>query len=109
MNLTAIAKQLNESLASVVDRRQQVARHVEHRDEPLPANLSEQASELEDDETMSALAVRLAALESEIRSALARLDRGTYGRCQVCGLSIDEMRLAAVPTTSTCIHCATGE
>lgn len=109
MNMTAIAKQLNESLASVIDRRQRVARHVEHRDEPLPANFSEQAIELEDDETMSALAVRLAAVESELRSALARLERGTYGRCQVCGLSIDEMRLAALPTTSTCIQCASGE
>jgi DnaK suppressor protein len=108
MNMTSIAKQLNESLASVVDRRQRVARHVEHRDEPLPANFSEQAIELEDAETMSALAVRLATEESELRSALARLELGTYGRCQACGLSIDEKRLAVLPTTSTCIRCASG-
>ena len=107
MNTTAIAKQLNERLASVVDRRERVARHVEHRDQPLPANFSEQAIELENDETMSALALRLAAEESELRSALARLERGTYGRCQVCGLSIDQRRLDALPTTSTCIGCAT--
>ena len=108
MNLTTIAKQLNEILASVLDRRQRVARHVEHRDEPLPANFSDQAIELEDAETMSILAVRLATEESELRSALTRLELGTYGLCQVCGLSIDEKRLVALPTTSTCIRCAAG-
>lgn len=107
--MTTIAKQLNERLASVVDRRQRVARHVEHRDEPLPANFSEQAIELEDAETMSVLAVRLATEESELRRALVRLELGKYGSCEVCGLSIDEKRLAALPTTSTCIRCATGE
>ena len=108
MNMTTIAKQLNEILASVVDRRHRVARHVEHRDEPLPANFSDQAIELEDAETMSILAVRLATEESELRSALTRLELGTYGLCQMCGLSIDEKRLAALPTTSTCIRCAAG-
>ena len=81
MNMTMIARQLNESLASVVDRRQRVARHVEHRDEPLPANFSEQAIELEDAETMSILAQRLAAEESELRHALTRLELGRYGSC----------------------------
>jgi len=108
MNMTMIARQLNESLASVVDRRQRVARHVEHRDEPLPANFSEQAIELEDAETMSILAQRLAAEELELRHALTRLELGRYGSCEVCGLSIDEKRLAALPTTSTCIRCADG-
>jgi len=108
MNTNAIAKQLNESLASVVDRRSRVARHVEHRDQPLPASFSEQAIELENDETMSALAVQLAVEESALRSALERLDNGTYGRCQVCGVSIDEKRLEALPATATCIKCASA-
>ncbi len=108
MNTDAITKMLESSLASVVDRRARLARHVEHRDQPLPADFAEQAVELEDDETMSALAAQLAAEESALRGALERVGHGTYGRCQVCGLSIDDKRLMALPATATCIMCASA-
>jgi DnaK suppressor protein len=34
----------------------------------------------------------------EIEDALARLEAGTYGRCEVCGKPIPDERLAAQPT-----------
>jgi DnaK suppressor protein len=37
-----------------------------------------------------------------VDGALRRLDDGTYGRCEVCGGEIDDARLAASPTTTTC-------
>jgi RNA polymerase-binding protein DksA len=40
-----------------------------------------------------------------IRAALARLDRGTYGICEVCGEPIDPERLAVLPETTRCILC----
>ena len=43
---------------------------------------------------------------AEIDAALARVDAGTYGRCQVCGRPISEERLAARPAAETCIECA---
>jgi len=42
-------------------------------------------------------------LLEEIASALQRIDEGTYGLCVVCGKSIDEERLAAVPYATLCI------
>ncbi|MDQ2726648.1 MAG: TraR/DksA C4-type zinc finger protein [Actinomycetota bacterium] len=40
--------------------------------------------------------------------AAARLDAGTYGRCQGCGRVIPGERLAALPSTTTCVGCAAG-
>lgn len=39
--------------------------------------------------------------------AIARLAAGTYGSCQTCGQPISADRLAARPTTPTCLACAT--
>jgi len=41
--------------------------------------------------------------------ALAKLDEGTYGRCDVCGDPIAEKRLAAMPDVVTCVTCASGQ
>lgn len=37
-----------------------------------------------------------------VADALARLEGGTYGRCEVCGREIDDERLEARPEVSTC-------
>jgi DnaK suppressor protein len=41
--------------------------------------------------------------------ALAKLDDGTYGVCDVCGEPIAERRLAAMPDVVTCVDCASGQ
>lgn len=42
----------------------------------------------------------------DIDAALRRLDDGTYGRCARCGQPIAPARLAARPTATMCIRCA---
>lgn len=37
-----------------------------------------------------------------VQDALARLDGGTYGTCEVCGRTIDDERLEARPEVATC-------
>jgi Prokaryotic dksA/traR C4-type zinc finger len=44
-------------------------------------------------------------LLDEVELALARLDDGTYGRCEECGEAIDDGRLAALPIIRTCLDC----
>jgi RNA polymerase-binding protein DksA len=41
-----------------------------------------------------------------IDEALARLDEGGYGRCEGCGQPIAPERLAARPTATRCVACA---
>lgn len=43
---------------------------------------------------------------AEIEAAMRRLADGEYGRCVGCGELIDAARLAARPTATTCIRCA---
>lgn len=42
----------------------------------------------------------------EVDAALARIDDGTYGRCEVCGGAIPAGRLEARPTARTCVSCS---
>lgn len=43
---------------------------------------------------------------NEVEDALAKLDAGSYGRCESCGGEISEARLEAMPTARLCIGCA---
>lgn len=52
-----------------------------------------------------ALATSLRAALSEIDTALARLDDGSYGTCERCGRPIPVERLLAQPSTSRCVTC----
>jgi len=41
--------------------------------------------------------------------ALAKLDEGTYGRCDACGEPIPPGRLRALPDSVLCVSCAAAE
>lgn len=98
-----IAAQLKDRLAEL-GQRVDILDH-ELR-EPLSADFEEQASEAEDDETIERLSEVGRAEIAQIRSALARIDEGTYGTCATCGDPIDEKRLEALPYATQCITCA---
>jgi DnaK suppressor protein len=42
----------------------------------------------------------------EVALALARLEDGTYGRCEACGVAIQPARLEAMPASRYCIDHA---
>ena len=52
------------------------------------------------------LAAQLRAELDEVERALAKLEDGTYGRCEVCGEEIAGPRLEAMPATRFCINHA---
>jgi DnaK suppressor protein len=41
----------------------------------------------------------------DIDRALAKIDEGTYGRCDHCGEAIDRPRLEALPAARLCLDC----
>jgi RNA polymerase-binding protein DksA len=43
---------------------------------------------------------------AEIDAAVARVEDGTYGRCEACGEPIADERLEARPVARTCVRCA---
>lgn len=53
-----------------------------------------------------AVADQLQVTEIDVRRALAKLDEGSYGRCDVCGRAIPEGRLEALPWATLCVEDA---
>ena len=43
---------------------------------------------------------------AQIRMALLRIEKGTYGRCSQCGKPIARKRLEARPIATRCVDCA---
>jgi RNA polymerase-binding transcription factor DksA len=41
----------------------------------------------------------------DVDLALAKIDQGTYGRCENCGESIPRLRLEALPAARLCLDC----
>jgi len=60
-------------------------------------------------ETEAKVQARLRQTESHllraIGEALARIEHGTFGVCQVCGNPVPKVRLEAVPWTRVCREC----
>jgi DnaK suppressor protein len=48
-------------------------------------------------------------LINKVRKAIAKIDDGTFGVCEICGELIDFKRLEARPVTTHCIECKTVE
>lgn len=45
---------------------------------------------------------------TSVETAIARIDEGTYGTCDICGEQIGKDRLEAIPATSRCINHASA-
>lgn len=67
---------------------------------------AEQAVERSGDEVLEALGEAGQREIGMIRSALDRIQKGSYGRCQSCGEKIGDDRLSALPATPMCRECA---
>ena len=77
--------------------------HVKH------SSASGDAADAAFDSSGEELASTLAELESkelaQIERALRRLKAGTYGKCEVCNVSIPVARLNALPFSTLCVKC----
>lgn len=63
------------------------------------------AKEESSHERMEAIEKELKLNLSDVRDALLRIEKGTYGKCQTCGQLIDTDRLAVNPTAQMCVEC----
>jgi RNA polymerase-binding transcription factor DksA len=70
----------------------------EEPDENLSADAVEEWNE------RRALVATLEGRYNAIVAALARIDLGTFGKCEVCGKEIEAERLTVNPAAQTCIE-----
>ncbi len=60
------------------------------------------ADRFEDFEGRSGMVTTLQARLTDIENALAKIEGGKYGVCEICGKKIEENRLDANPSARTC-------
>jgi RNA polymerase-binding transcription factor DksA len=59
-------------------------------------------------EVADASAARASEAIEDIDDALARMDAGTYGLCESCGLHIPVERLEVIPHARFCVRCSSA-
>jgi DnaK suppressor protein len=72
---------------------------------PIDNHLAETASLTLDREIDYTLQGNEEEVLQAIDAALARIEEGTYGKCQRCGQAIAPERLEAIPYATLCIDC----
>lgn len=103
MNITERKQQITARIEELTAHMQKIS---DDLDQPLPADLEDQAIDLEDDEVLSGIG---RANQQEVRllnDALRRITDGSYGICLKCGDVISAARLDAVPYAVLCRTCA---
>ena len=70
----------------------------------LAADSNEVADRIESYEENTAILKQLEIRFNEIKTALAKVQAGTYGVCSVCSKPIDEKRLMANPAATSCVE-----
>ncbi len=106
MNHQTIKTQLQTRRGELLARLQKLHPHVHHREEPFPADFSEQAIELENLDVLFQLDEASRHELQQINNALERLQQGNYEHCVVCGKPIGPARLRTLPYADTCVDCA---
>ena len=99
----ALRSQLEDELQTLSTRLKAIERDIQ---KPKSADWQEQATDSENDEVLDALDIATREKISGLRSALRKIDEGTYGRCEGCGDAISAGRLEALPWATLCLACA---
>jgi DnaK suppressor protein len=105
-NFQALHSRLESLRQELVQRKQRVTRDLAHTEHGLSRNLTEQAVEVQNDETLHAIDTATDVELAEVDEALRRMGEGEYGVCRDCGQPIAPLRLARLPQAVTCAACA---
>jgi len=70
----------------------------------MESDLADQADVVMSRESNSAILADLEARYDTVLAALERIEKRTFGKCEVCGKEIGEARLGADPAATTCVE-----
>jgi len=72
-------------------------------EENVESDIVDQADIIVNRENDASILADLEAHYDTIIAALSRIEKGNYGKCEVCGNKIEETRLEADPAATTCV------
>lgn len=101
-----VRNHLIEMLEELDERLDKITKDVKHTDVPLEKDFAELATQSENNEVLDYLGNAARAERDRVQQAIARIDSGEYGICELCGEPIKKERLQAVPYSSMCVKCA---
>jgi len=107
-DLTRFGERLREEKARLLN-------HSERKTEEMTLSTDDLADEVDlaSSELNQSVALRLRDRErvllQKIESALAKIDAGTYGVCDICEEPIEMKRLEVRPVAELCIRCKEAE
>jgi RNA polymerase-binding transcription factor DksA len=90
----------------LVRRNEKVDRDLTRSNGTEEVDAEEQALARENDEVLEALSHEGRDQLELVEAALARIDAGTYGKCDGCADPIGRARLVARPYATMCVRCA---
>jgi DnaK suppressor protein len=89
-----------------LEQLSEAGRPTEERREGSPfGKREEEATESLELERRLALEQGIKAQLADIENALAKIEAGKYGRCEVCGKPIEPARLEVLPQARRCMNC----
>ena len=97
---------LNDRLGTLIQEAEKTVSGMTDEEETFPDPTDRAAME-SDRNFLLRIRDRERRLILKIKSALERIDEGTFGICEVCGEEISEKRLKVRPVTTLCIDCKT--
>jgi RNA polymerase-binding transcription factor DksA len=104
--LASIAESLHKQRRALIQRQSTDEQSAEQMTETLSPEREERAQEEQSADILDSLSEREQEEIRQIDSALARIEAGTYGRCENCGRPIEDERLCTTPTTLLCANCS---
>ncbi len=69
---------------------------------------TEMADTFEEFQNRSAVQAHLEEMLNSVKTALAKIKKGDYGKCEACGNEIEKERLMANPSAPTCVKHSKG-
>ncbi len=97
---------LRDSLSQRLSRYHQ---HQRRAGGPLDPDFAEQATETQNDEVVDILESEVSEQLVRVAHAMDRVHRGVGDICERCQATISEARLKALPETTFCADCASGQ
>ena len=105
---------LDTIAASLRERREELAAELERLIAPPEAGatvgfgkrIGDGTTEAVERFTTTAAARSISKSLADVDRALAKIEDGTYGSCDVCGKAIPANRLEALPATARCKDCS---
>jgi DnaK suppressor protein len=101
-----IHDELEAKLSAALAYRNRIVGDLSNDVRDLPQDSEDQAQFTEGDEVLEDLHLRAGAEIEAIRTALSRMEEGTWKTCSSCGEGIERRRLEVIPTTTLCRDCA---